>query len=86
MGRGGLKPGRRQAENRWGGAGCRRHGLRPDVLKLIPFSAEHLRLGKPLPFGVRDAGGRLLLAAGASIVQQDQLQHLCMQPLYADED
>lgn len=55
-------------------------------MKLIPFSAEHLRLGKPLPFGVRDAGGRLLLAAGASIVQQDQLQHLCMQPLYADED
>lgn len=58
----------------------------PDVLKLIPFSTEHLRLDKPLPFGVRDATGRLLLGAGASILHQDQLQHLRMQTLYADED
>ena len=55
-------------------------------MKLIPFSTEHLRLDKPLPFGVRDANGRLLLGAGASILHQDQLQHLRMQSLYADED
>jgi HD-GYP domain-containing protein (c-di-GMP phosphodiesterase class II) len=55
-------------------------------LKLIHFSAEHLRLGAPLPFGVRDAGGRLLLTAGASIASHDQLSQLRSQPLYADED
>ena len=55
-------------------------------MKLIHFSPEHLRLGAPLPFGVRDAGGRLLLTAGASIASHDQLKHLRSQPLYADED
>ena len=55
-------------------------------MKLIHFSPEHLRLGAPLPFGVRDAGGRLLLMAGASIASQDQLGQLRSQPLYADED
>ena len=55
-------------------------------MKLIHFSPEHLRLGAPLPFGVRDAGGRLLLAAGASVASAEQLKHLHAQPLYADED
>jgi HD-GYP domain-containing protein (c-di-GMP phosphodiesterase class II) len=55
-------------------------------LKLIHFSAEHLRLGAPLPFGVRDAGGRLLLKAGVSIASIEQLAHLRAQPLYADEE
>ncbi len=55
-------------------------------MKLIHFSPEHLRLGAPLPFGVRDAGGRLLLTACASIASHDQLKHLRSQPLYADED
>ncbi len=55
-------------------------------MKLIPFSAEHLRLEAPLPFGVRDAGGRLLLNAGASIASAEQLAHLCAQSLHADED
>ena len=54
-------------------------------VKLIPFSAEHLRLGAPLPFGVRDAGGRLLLTAGAAIAGAEQLAHLRAQPLFADE-
>ena len=56
------------------------------ALKLIPFSAEHLRRDSPLPFGVRDAAGRLLLVAGASIHDDERLQHLRTQPLYADED
>lgn len=55
-------------------------------MKLIPFSAEHLRLESPLPFGLRDAAGRLLLGAGASIGGDDRLQRLRAQPLYADED
>jgi HD-GYP domain-containing protein (c-di-GMP phosphodiesterase class II) len=58
----------------------------PDALKLIPFSAEHLRLDAPLPFGVRDAGARLLLSAGQSVASAEQLDHLRAQPLFADED
>jgi hypothetical protein len=54
-------------------------------LRLIPFSAEHLRLNAPLPFGLRDAGGRLLLGAGASITHAERLAHLRSLPLYADE-
>jgi HD-GYP domain-containing protein (c-di-GMP phosphodiesterase class II) len=55
-------------------------------LKLIPFSAEHLRMDAPLPFGVRDANGRLLLSAGQSVASTDQLDSLRGQPLFADED
>ena len=55
-------------------------------MKLIHFSAEHLRLQAPLPFGLRDASGRLLLGAGASIAHPDQLEHLRSLPLFADED
>lgn len=54
-------------------------------LKLIAFSSEHLRLDEPLPFGVRDAAGRLLLGAGATITSADKLQELAAQPLFADE-
>jgi HD-GYP domain-containing protein (c-di-GMP phosphodiesterase class II) len=39
-----------------------------------------------LPFGVRDASGRLLLSAGQSIASTEQLQNLRGQPLFADED
>jgi HD-GYP domain-containing protein (c-di-GMP phosphodiesterase class II) len=55
-------------------------------LKLIAFSAEHLRMQAPLPFGVRDAGGRLLLSAGQSIAGAEQLNHLRSQALFADEN
>jgi hypothetical protein len=61
-------------------------GHEPESLNLIPFSGEHLRVDAPLPFGVRDAGGRLLLAAGASIAGAEQLDNLRAQPLFADED
>ena len=54
-------------------------------VKLVPFSTEHLRLNMPLPFGLRDAGGRLLLGAGASIANAERLAHLSAQPLFADE-
>jgi len=54
-------------------------------LKLIPFSNEHLRLDTTLPFDVRDAGGTLLLQAGTSIVNDDQLAYLRAKPLFADE-
>lgn len=54
-------------------------------MKLVALSAEHLRLGEPLPFGVRDAGGRLLLKAGVAIATAERLQQLCAQPLFAEE-
>lgn len=54
-------------------------------MKLIPFDKVHLRLGEPLPFGLRDAGGRLLLGAGAAIRNAEQLAGLAAQRLYADE-
>jgi HD-GYP domain-containing protein (c-di-GMP phosphodiesterase class II) len=55
-------------------------------VNLIHFSAEHLRLNAPLPFGLRDAGGRLLLASGASIVSADKLDSLRDEELYCDEE
>ncbi len=55
-------------------------------MKLIPFSTEHLQTEAPLPFGVRDAGGRLLLSAGQSVASPEQLNHLRAQSLFADED
>jgi HD-GYP domain-containing protein (c-di-GMP phosphodiesterase class II) len=57
----------------------------PEALRLIHFSAEHLRTQSPLPFGVRDAGGRLLLAAGQSVASAEQLNQLRALPLFADE-
>lgn len=55
-------------------------------MNLIAISADHLQPGKPLPFGVRDRGGRLLLAAGQAIIGSEQLNYLRAQPLFADED
>ncbi len=53
--------------------------------KLIPFSPKYLRVGEALPFGVRDAAGQLLLAAGQVIDTPARLAHLTSQPLTADE-
>lgn len=54
-------------------------------MKLIPFSPEYLRLDATLPFGVRDATGRLLLHAGARIEGELRLNVLRAQALFADE-
>jgi HD-GYP domain-containing protein (c-di-GMP phosphodiesterase class II) len=55
-------------------------------VKLIPFSAQYLRLNEALPFGVRDAQGKLLLSAGQVIASGAQLQQLHAQPLFAGEE
>ena len=55
-------------------------------MNLIAFSSDHLQQGKPLPFGVRDRGGRLLLAAGQAIDGAEQMKFLRAQPLFADEE
>jgi HD-GYP domain-containing protein (c-di-GMP phosphodiesterase class II) len=55
-------------------------------VKLIPFSSDHLRRDQTLPFGVRDANGRLLLVAGAQIDNDDQLAQLRSKALFANEE
>lgn len=54
-------------------------------MKLVSFSAQYLRLNEPMPFGIRDATGRLLLAAGKAIDSRAGLEQISRQPLFADE-
>jgi HD-GYP domain-containing protein (c-di-GMP phosphodiesterase class II) len=54
-------------------------------LKLVPFDKAQLRLGEPLPFGLRDETGRLLLGAGSDLRGAEQLEALLAQRLFADE-
>ncbi|MEO5732682.1 MAG: hypothetical protein ABIN96_00685 [Rubrivivax sp.] len=54
-------------------------------MKLVPFSCQYLRIDEALPFGVRDAEGRLLLSAGQSVRGAGQLHELQQQALYSDE-
>jgi HD-GYP domain-containing protein (c-di-GMP phosphodiesterase class II) len=54
-------------------------------MRLVPVGGEHLRLDSSLPFGVRDAAGKLLLGAGARIDNPQRLAALQALPLYADE-
>jgi HD-GYP domain-containing protein (c-di-GMP phosphodiesterase class II) len=54
-------------------------------VNLITFSKQYLRLDQALPFGVRDAQGRLLLAAGQRIESSHTLAELHNLELFADE-
>jgi len=54
-------------------------------MKLVSFQPEYLRIGEGLPFGVRDAAGRLLLAAGQVIDSDHRMAELRSQPLFAAE-
>lgn len=54
-------------------------------MKLVPFSSQHLRLLEPLPFGLRDADGRLLLATGQLIDSRRRLDDLARMPLFSDD-
>jgi HD-GYP domain-containing protein (c-di-GMP phosphodiesterase class II) len=53
-------------------------------MKVIPLSSEGLRIGRPLPFSVRDGSGAVLLARGASIQTEKQLQVLRSRPIFID--
>lgn len=55
-------------------------------MKLVPFSSQYLRLKEVLPFGVRDATGRLMLAAGQRIDSVERLSLLEAMPLFADQE
>lgn len=52
----------------------------------IPLSPEHLRLRDPLPFGVYDGNGMLLLPARAVIQDDAKLALLQGKRLFVDED
>ena len=54
-------------------------------MKLVPFPSQYLRLNEALPLSLRDAFGRLLLAAGKAIDEKALLDELCEQPLFAEE-
>jgi len=54
-------------------------------VNLIPFSKQYLRLHEALPFGLRNADGRLLLAAGQRVDSPARLDELLREPLFADE-
>ena len=51
-------------------------------MKVVPLSAEGLRIGRPLPFSVRDGAGTVLLARGAAIQTEKQLQLLRSRPIF----
>ncbi|MBI5258690.1 MAG: hypothetical protein HY855_19455 [Burkholderiales bacterium] len=54
-------------------------------MNLVPFSKQYLRLNEALPFGLRDAAGRLLLAAGSRVDRPAVLEELRSAELYAEE-
>ena len=54
-------------------------------MKLVAFSPQYLRLNEPLPFGVRDSAGRLLLSAGKIIDSRSMLEKISKNPLFSDE-
>lgn len=54
-------------------------------MKLVRFSSQYLRLNEPLPFGLRDESGRLLLGAGCMIDSRSMMEEIAGQPLFAEE-
>ena len=54
-----------------------------DLLRLV---TDQLKVGQPLPFGVRDDSGKLLLARGRMVENETQLQVLLARGLYVDHD
>ena len=53
-------------------------------MKVVPLASEGLRIGRPLPFSVRDSSGMVLLARGAAIQTEKQLQLLQSRPIFID--
>lgn len=56
------------------------------AVELLKLVAGQLKLGAPLPFGVRDEQGQLLLARGQMINTESQLAALLSRGLYADRE
>ena len=54
--------------------------------QLLRLVASQIKVGAPLPFGVRDEHGKLLLARAQLIESDNQLEALLSRGLYADRD
>ena len=54
-----------------------------DLLRMV---ADQIQVGQPLPFGVRDEQGKLLLAKGRVVANESQRQILVERGLYVDHD
>jgi len=53
-------------------------------MKVVPLPSEGLRIGRPLPFTVRDGFGAVLLARGSTIQTEKQLQLLRSREIFID--
>jgi HD-GYP domain-containing protein (c-di-GMP phosphodiesterase class II) len=53
-------------------------------MKVVPLSSEGLRVGRPLPFSVRDGSGAILLARGSAIQTARQLEVLQSREIFID--
>ena len=56
------------------------------AIDLLRQMTEHIQVGQPLPFGVRDEHGVLLLAKGRVVTSENQRQILLTRGLYVDHD
>lgn len=56
------------------------------AIELLQLLSSQLKLGAPLPFGVRDAQGKLLLARGQVIATERQLESLLSRGVYVDRE
>lgn len=56
------------------------------AIELLRLVRDQVKLGEPLPFGVRDEHGKLLLARGQLITTESQLEALLFRGLYADRE
>ncbi len=53
-------------------------------MKVVPLPSEGLRIGRPLPFSVRDGSGAILLARGSTIETDKQLELLRSREIFID--
>lgn len=56
------------------------------AIDLMRMVADQIVVGQPLPFGVRDEQGKLLLAKGRVVANEAQRETLVSRGLYADHD
>ena len=53
-------------------------------MKVVPLPSEGLRIGRPLPFSVRDGSGAVLLSKGSTIQTDKQLELLQSRDVFID--
>ena len=56
------------------------------AMELLRLVANQIKVGAPLPFGVRDENAKLLLARGQMIATDSQLETLLARGIYADKE